>query len=281
VVFPKSQNPLDWITQWWNITLGKKVDSSVDNWLLGPIGDIGETAESFITKVAKEEGLSIQRNQTGSGLLDSFRSFDLEINPKIDAFYTRTSNFDFEVRGEWMPIFSVLGYLVSWLFSHRIQQLDLPRSSKEEEFGIRSQIIRLVNHDGETVYRIWYRCIQSTNKVIFYGIYTHCLLPSGELCFKIVFPLPQGSATVILRPRGDSAGNLDLLSSGKRYGDPGFYFLVKDRCGCLWKHYLPSVRQTIRVFEDEKGELRAAHSIRLWKLRVYDLHYRIIEKLVM
>lgn len=280
MVFPKSQYPLDWITQWWNITLGRKFDSSVDRWLLGPIGEIGETAESFIARVAQEEGLGIKWDQAGSGLLDSFRLFDLKINPKIDAFYTRTSDFDFEVRGEWKPLFGAFGYLVSRLFSQRIQQLDLPQSSPEQNLEIQSQIVSLVNPNNEIVYRIWYRSIQATNQVIFYGIYTDCLLPSGELCFKIIFPLPQGSATVILRPRSDSVGNLDLLSIGQRDGDPGFYFLVKDQRGALWKHYLPCVRQTIRVFEDSGGTLRAVHSINLWRLRVYDLHYRIMQKSV-
>ena len=54
------------------------------------------------------------------------------------------------------------------------------------------------------------------------------LLETNSLLFLI-------SLKSFLRPI-DAKGNLELLSQGKGYGDPGFYFLVKDSKGHLWKN---------------------------------------------
>jgi hypothetical protein len=59
----------------------------------------------------------------------------------------------------------------------------------------------------------------------------HCDAP----CVKVVFPMPNGNATVILRPAIDEKGHLRLSSKGARFGDAGFYRLHnlgEDRC--LW-----------------------------------------------
>ena len=278
MALPKPQNPLDWTTQLWNIVLGRRVDVEVDRWLLGPIGDSGGIADKFIARVAEEEGLTIKRNSPGAGLVDGFDGLVNSVNTDIEDFYQRTSDFDLDVWTQWKPIFGSLGYIVYKLFSQRIQQLNLPQNSLDTALGIKSEIIRLVDDAGKTIYRVWYRRLKKTGEVVYSGIYTHCRIPSGENCLKVIFPLPEGSATVIMRMSSDSNGNLLLESKGKEYGDPGFYFLVKDKKGDLWKHYLPSFHERIFVFEDEEGTLRADHSMSLWKCRAYDLHYKMVEK---
>jgi len=40
---------------------------------------------------------------------------------------------------------------------------------------------------------------------------------------KVVFPMPAGNATVILRPSLERGGGLRLSSRGARFGDAGFY----------------------------------------------------------
>ena len=94
---------------------------------------------------------------------------------------------------------------------------------------------------------------------------------------KAIFPLPRGSATVVFHVGSDSKGNLELLSSGKIDGDPGFYFLVEDR-RTLWKHFLPSMKERIFVSEDEGCNLKAEHTMSLWSLKVYSMSYRIKKK---
>ena len=232
----------------------------------------------FIARVAEEENLTIKRNEPASGLIDGFEGLAKPVNPDIEAFYKRTIDFDLDAWTQWKPVFGSLGYIVYKLFSQRIQQLNLPQNSLDTALGIKSEIISLVDDNEKTVYRVWYRRLKKTDEVVYSGIYTHCRIPSGEHCLKVIFPLPQGSATVIMRMSCDSKGNLELESKGKKYGDPGFYFLVKDRKGNLWKHYLPSFHERIFVYQDDEGTLRADHSMSLWKCRAYDLHYKMTEK---
>jgi len=55
---------------------------------------------------------------------------------------------------------------------------------------------------------------------------------------KAIFPLPNGNATVILKPRIGENGELILDSSGDRIGDSGFYFILKDSKGQLWTKFI-------------------------------------------
>lgn len=275
MALPKGQNPFDWLTQLWNIALGKRVELEKDQWLLGPIGDIGGIADKFVDRIAQEEHLNVKRNSPGSGLTEGFETLAGRLNPKIEGFYKRTTDYDLDAWTQWRPVFGSLGYLVSKLFSQRIQQLNLPRTSLDTAMGIDSEIISLVDKGGETVYRVWYRRLKKSGEVVYSRIYTHCQVPSGEKCLKVIFPLPQGSATVVMKMECEKEGNLELVSRGKAYGDPGFYFLVKDRKGNYWKHYLPSFHERVFVYEDREGILRADHSMSLWKCRVYDLHYKM------
>lgn len=90
---------------------------------------------------------------------------------------------------------------------------------------------------------------------------------------KVVFPLPNGNATVILRPEAGSDGSLLLHSSGRRFGDPGFYFVVRRDAG-LAVRYLPTLRERIHVYL-EGDELHTDHHFRIWGLRYLQLHYRL------
>ena len=275
MAIPTWQNPLDWITQCWNIALGSKVDADDATWLSGPVGEIGESPDEFIGRMARETNLMVRRNPPGSGLIESFDPWGIHVNPSVAGFYRRTSEYEFKVRSAWKPVFGSLGYLVALFFSRRVQQLNLPRSTNGGEIAFRSDIIKLVAGDGTDVHTIWHRSLKGTGEIVFYGIYGVARIPSGELCVKAVFPLPRGNATVIFRVRSDPQGNLELVSFGRCHGDPGFYFLVEDRRGCLWRHYLPSLKETIRVRETGNGALEAEHSMTLWSFAVYKMSYRI------
>jgi hypothetical protein len=55
----------------------------------------------------------------------------------------------------------------------------------------------------------------------------------------VTFPLPNGSANVIMRPASASDGSFTARSSGTRFGDPGFYFFVEaGKEGRGWARYL-------------------------------------------
>jgi len=92
---------------------------------------------------------------------------------------------------------------------------------------------------------------------------------------KVVFPLPNGSAIVIMRPESDPDGSLIVRSAGARFGDPGFYFFVEQEPGRGWARYVRTLQESIRVYADGAGTLRADHDLRIWATRFLRLHYRM------
>jgi hypothetical protein len=115
-----------------------------------------------------------------------------------------------------------------------------------------------------------------TGKVIFSGIYSVCTLPSGTSCVKAVFPLPKGNATVMMSPTVGQNGELILDSTGKKFADPGFYFLLSDSKGKTWSKYINSFRD--RLIVQLKKMVFQLHTQRLWSLRVLKFKYHLSQK---
>jgi hypothetical protein len=57
MTLPKPQHPLDWLTQLWNIECGTMIDTDRDEWLIGPIGEIGGISDRIVDSIATKEGL--------------------------------------------------------------------------------------------------------------------------------------------------------------------------------------------------------------------------------
>jgi hypothetical protein len=214
--------------------------------------------------------------------MDSIDTWRLDHNararlrPEITSFYERTADHDLEVWSEWNPLFCACGGALRWLYSRRLQQLNVPLRPLETSRGIASQIMKLRDAaTGETRYTVWYRMLKATRQVIYSGVYGTCTLPDGRQCVKVVFPLPRGNATVLMSISVRERGDLDLVSSGDGFGGPGFYFLLRDKHGRHWSQYIRSFRERIHVYLDEESVLRTDHTLTLWKRRVLELHYRI------
>jgi hypothetical protein len=121
---------------------------------------------------------------------------------------------------------------------------------------------------------------RSTNKP---AVTNSTLGPSGQAssglchdgpCVRVVFPLPNGNAIVVMRPTAGEGGSFVVVSSGKRFGDPGFYFTVRAETGEVWARYVPQLRETIRVYEAQDGA-RADHLLTIWGAAFLRLHYRM------
>lgn len=159
-----------------------------------------------------------------------------------------------------------------------MRQLNIPTTSAKTVHALNSELISLVEPASKNVkYTFWIRSIQSSGQPVYSGVYGLSTLPSGETCVKAVFPLPNGNATVLLTPSVAQNGELILESSGKKFGDAGFYFLLKDSKGEYWAQYIRSFRDRLTLRLADDGSLAAEQVLTLWKKEVLRFNY-IIER---
>lgn len=283
LAYPK-QKFQDWFTQQWAILWGIKIDPEAVPWLMGPFGSLGSIGGDFINQLAKDEGLIFEENLTSKGLISSINELNLsnielaQLSSKVIDFYENTANYNLSIALNWNPVFKVFGILVNKLFSNRIGQLNIPGHNIKSPKSIENEIITLLDPVSKEVkYTIWFRTFKSTGQVLYSGVYNTCTLPSGKTCVKAVFPLPNGNATVIMSPSVGANGELQLHSSGKKFGDPGFYFLLNDSEGNSWAHYISSFRDQLNVFS-HNGIIFAEQTLTLWHHRALRFNYKITLK---
>ncbi len=198
-----------------------------------------------------------------------------KLSQKVIDFYEKTADYKLQLNVKWNPFFKLFGFLVNRLFSERINQLNIPTENIKESEKLLSEIIELVSSENEEVkYTIWQRKFQSSGKVIYSGIYSTTTLPMGTTCIKAIFPLPKGNATVILKPTVSDKNELILNSSGAKFGDAGFYFLLSDSKGNYWSQYIQCFTDKLIVREKEEN-LIAIQTLKLWNLKVATFEYRI------
>lgn len=270
----------DWFTQQWVILWGKKITPSDYSWLIGPFGELNGIGEKFIYQLAKKEDLIVVRNVKSRGLLFSIKEIQLndsdikKLSMQVIDFYENTSNYKLEFSVNWNPIFKLFGWLVNKLFSQRINQLNIPTENIEDSEVLTSEIITLVSRiNNEVKYTIWLRKLKSSGKVIYSGIYSVCKIPSGKVCIKATFPLPKGNATVIMKPSVGSKNELILDSSGKKFGDAGFYFLLNDSKDACWAQFISSFTDKLEINND--NSIQANQTLKLWNIRVVTFYYKI------
>lgn len=274
----------DWFTQQWVILWGRRFEPKDHPWLIGPFGTLNKSGIAFVDQLAEAEGLVIERNDRNRGLIPSIEALDLAtteasaLSPQVARFYTNTADYELNLSVKWNPFFRPFGILLRWLFSNRIDQLNIPTKEGKNSGTLGSEIITLVDPLSQHVkYTIWFRASKTNGQTVYAGAYGTCRLPSGKVCIKAVFPLPKGNATVILEPRIGENGQLILESSGKRFGDAGFYFLLNDSKGDFWAQFIRSFRDRLEVFP-KNGHLRAEQTLTLWHLTVVKFAYEIREK---
>lgn len=81
-----------------------------------------------------------------------------------------------------------------------------------------------------------------------------------------------------MKPVVHPDGSLSVLSHGRSFGDPGFYFVVHGKDGSAWARYVRSLQEGIRVYVGDSGLVRADHDLRIWGMEFLRLHYRLRKK---
>jgi hypothetical protein len=273
---------LDWITQRWVQVTGVRVKLANVPWLAGPVGDTRRISSDSLEAIACRDGLAVRRGTGPKGILRCFEqlrapSFDPDrVDPRVRAFYEHTSAYELDAWSEWSGFFRPFGGLLAALFSRRLQQLNVPLSSLDTSRGITSEVFQVVDPTTEEVhYTAWVRELLGTGNTLYAAGYGLCRIPGGDgPCVKVVFPLPNGNAAVIMRPSAGEDGSFSLISSGGGFGDAGFYFTVQAGPGQVWARYVPQLRESIHVYAAPDG-LRADHVLTLWGATFLRMHYRM------
>jgi hypothetical protein len=269
---------VDRFTQQFVRATGRKVSFDEHPWLLGPIGGSREIGDDWLNLEAEREGGSVGEGGLlgAMSVLDGpgFSASDLA-GPVVD-FYERTSEWRLEVWSQWCPAAWPFGWLISSVFAKRLQQLNLPLRPLDTAYGMDSAVMAVKDHTGSQVGAAWLRTLRSTGQAIYSGWYSAELLPgAARPSVRVVFPLPNGSVTVLLRPEVRSDGALILTSPGGRFGGEGAYLVVArpDRKSG-WALRVPLAERFV-VFVDEEGVLRTDHELNLSQVPVLRLRYRL------
>jgi hypothetical protein len=251
------------------------------DWLMGPLGGpvIGDAAYQ---EVAAREGLSVERHARRGGLVPDLRQLDGEgfdataVAPAIRDFYEHTAEFAMDVWSRtYFPASLALALLVTTI-SRQVNQLNFPLSPLETALGMTSEIIVMRTPAGAVKYTGWFRTLASdANRALYTGFYMTERVPGEHApCVKVVFPMPNGNATVVLRPKVVD-GALELDSAGARFGGAGFYRVqARDATRVrVWR--IRTLKEHFRVYVDDKGVLRCDHAVRFLGLPVLRLHYKM------
>ena len=180
---------------------------------------------------------------------------------------------------QWCLLFQPGGWLLSKLFSKRLQQLNIPLTSTKADQKITNNVQHWLSEDSTSPELVlWLRSFQTTGVVAYSESYSTCYLENTKsMCIKVVFPLPNGRAVVIYQPEVTENGGLKLISSGKEFGDPAFYFVVES----TQKHhvkYVRSFQESITVPPISNGEILAEHHVNLWGIDFLRMLYHMKAK---
>jgi hypothetical protein len=269
----------------WLRLFGRTVTRAEAPWLDGPMGPAeGVIGDRPYDLVAEREKLTVDRKPDIAGLVPDFdvlqgAAFDVpNVDREVRRFYEETSRYHLEV---WSHA-PFPGRLFLWLLvstvSRRMNQLNFPVSAIELARGMTSDVFPLRDALGKVVHTGWFRRAVDSGRVIYTGFYSN-LAPPGHAsrCVKVVFPLPRGNATVILKPLLED-GRFRLISAGKRFGDPGFYRMMEIEPG-KWKvRYLQSLQEFFTVFTDDEGVLRCDHQVKFLGVTMLKLHYKMTRR---
>jgi hypothetical protein len=268
------------IRQWVHLT-GKQVSAREARWLDCPMGPPGRIGAEFYEYLAEREGLRILP-APDAGLLPCFDDlrgphFDpARVRPEVRDFYEHTACYRLEAWSEAALSTRFFLWGLTTFISRRMDQLNFPVSSLEMAGGMTSDILPMADSGGQRLYTGWLRRLTVGDRVIYTGLYSVQRPPScPNPCVKVSFPLPYGSSIVFLRPEAQPDGSFQLISSGSRFGEPGFYRMVELDANRWYVRYIRTLREYFHVYVDRQGTLRTDHTVRFLGLTPLRLHYKL------
>lgn len=272
---------IDRATQRWVIATGRRVSMRDHPWLDGPVGAPTIIGDRWIAEHAARVGAEAIEDQSG-GLVPDLAALDGpgfaadRVHGRVREFYERTAGWDLEIWSRWSRWAEPGGRLLNAVFARRLRQLSLPLDPLEVAHGMDSRVLSLRSSGQRHLGTAWQRTLRATGVTVFGGFYGVVRLPGpARPSIRVVFPLPNGSVTVYLRPDVGSDGSLHLRSPRGGFGDDGAYLVVRPEGGDrAWVRRIP-LPEHFRVYVDDRDLLRCDHELRLARAEVLRLHYRI------
>ena len=272
------------INSWVKIA-GKSVRKADYPWLRCPMGPKGRIGAEFYEHLSLREELEIAKIPD-AGLVESFEDlrsagFDpSRVHPSIIDFYEHTSRYRLEAWSESPLVTRFFLWGLTRFVSKRMDQLNFPVSSLDLSEGMTSEVLPMVDaRTRKRVYTGWLRRMVSTKRVIYTGLYmTETPSAFNAPCVKVSFPVPNGSATVFLRPEAMPDGSFKLISSGSKFGDPGFYRMVEADEDSWHVLRIRTLKELFHVYLDQEGALRTRHVVKFMGLTVLRLAYKMERK---
>lgn len=272
---------VDRLTQRWVIATGRRVDlAGGARWLDGPVGGPDGIGDRWVDAYAARHGADVVEGSE-QGLLPTFAALTpsldaAAVSAQIAAFYETTAAWSVDLWSRWARWAEPGGRLINTVFAHRLRQLSLPLDPLEVAEGMESHIAAIVAPDGDHLGTVWQRTLRATGATVFGGFYGAWALPGAPgPSVRVVFPLPNGSLTVFLRPEATSDGGLLLSSGPGRFGDDGAYLVVRpDAADHGWARRVP-LHERFALFAEPDGSVRCDHRLDLGPLEVLRLHYRL------
>jgi hypothetical protein len=275
---------VDWVTQRWVEITGRLVALADAPWLAGPSGSVRGIGADFFARWGESQGMRVLPPGPEDGLVEGLAAlagpdFDPRaVHPKIHDFYAHTAAYDLRIESRWSGPFRAVGWLIARLFARRLAQLNMPLSTRELRGGFESRIVRLGDASGQLRHTTWVRTAMETGRPAFVGEYGTVILPGhAGACIKVVFPLPNGNAIIVLRPRVDPDEGFSLVSDGRRFGDPGFYFTVLAGAEKIWVRYVRTMKEQLSLRVRE-GAIAASHRFAVFGLPFLELRYDIARR---
>lgn len=255
---------IDWLTQLWVRSTGRRVQLERYPWLGAPVGATRKVGAAWL-------GADPPR---APGLLDSFDAlasdtFDpTKVSAEVRRFYTETAAYRMDLWARWSFFAGIGARVIRAMHAEHLDQLRLPIDVMEAATGVTSEVFDV---DGESA---WLRRYQVSKHVIYAGVYSICRPDGQPPMVRVAFPLPNGSCVVLLRPENAESGALRLVSRGRRFGEPGMYLAVVRDSAEVSVRRTP-VAEIFTVFDGSDGELRTDHVLWMYGYRMARLHYRI------
>ncbi|TDS56556.1 hypothetical protein [Myroides indicus] len=248
-------------------------------WLVGPYGKKEYIGGGFYKEFAEEAGLEVNDDYGGGLVSDFFEALECnDINRgKLDAaikhFYEHTAEYKLDVWSEWYHPVKYFAHILIKTVSSGIDQLNIPLKPLETSRGISNEVIVLKDAKQKQIFACWLRRAILTNKVTYAGFYS--IIKINEKPFiRVVFPLPKGSATVLLRVSVQSDGSVKLISDGKKPGGAGYYRVKVINEQVIRYKFIP-LKEVIHVYSDSEKVLRTDHIFWYWGMKFLQLHYKI------